>query len=56
MLNITCNIAGCKIFSNLSFTGGGLAAVIVSAISVPIINASFLDFPRKRMNKESVSP
>ena len=47
---------GCKTFSNLSFTGVGFAAVTASAISFPILKASFLDFPDNNINKESVSP
>ena len=47
---------GCKTFSNFSFTGDGFVAVTASAISAPILNASYLDFPDNKINKESVSP
>lgn len=43
-------------FSNLSFIGRGLRDVTVSAISLPMRNASLLLLPGRKMKRESVSP
>lgn len=53
---LTCKMQGRYTFSNFSFMGIGLSLVTMSAISLPILNASSLDRPCNNTNIESVSP